>query len=142
MIVSIISIAVNYATAATLLEAIGLGHAGLALSTSAVAIFGAVALFVILRNRIGGIYGRDLMASVWRIVVASLAMGAAVWCSSRYMLLWLGQSALAHLADLAVSIPLGLGVLYTACRVLGVQELELASRSIVDPLRRRLRGKK
>jgi len=138
MIVSILSIAVNYATAATMLQAIGLGHAGLALSTSAVAIFGAVALFIILRNRIGGIYGRDLLNSVWRITAASLTMGGVVWTSSRFMQLWLGQSALAHLADLAVSIPLGLAVLYGACRLLRVSELELATRSIVNPLRRRL----
>ena len=139
MIVSIISIAVNYATAATMLEAIGLGHAGLALSTSAVAIFGAVALFIILRNRIGGIYGRDLLNSLWRITAASIAMGGAVWASSRFMQSWRGQSALAHLADLAVSIPLGLAVLYGACRLLRVSELELATRSFMNPLRRRLR---
>lgn len=138
MIVSILSIAVNYATAATMLQAIGLGHAGLALSTSAVAIFGAVALFIILRNRIGGIYGRDLANSLWRITAASVAMGGVVWASSHFMQLWLGQKALAHLADLVVSIPLGLAVLYAACRLLRVSELELASRSFVNPLRRRL----
>lgn len=141
MIVSVISIAVNYATAATMLEAIGFGHAGLALSTSAVAIFGAVALFIILRNRIGGIYGRDLLNSLWRITAASAAMGAAVWSSSRLMQSWLFESALTHLADLAVSIPLGLAVLYAACRLLRVSELELATRSIVDPVLRRLRRK-
>jgi len=138
MIVSLISIAVNYGTAATLLEAIGLGHAGLALSTSAVALFGSVALFIILRNRIGGIYGRDLFDSIWRIMTASILMGAAVWVSSHFMLSWLGQSAFAHLADLAVSIPLGVLVLYAACRLLKVAELELATRSIVHPMLRRL----
>ena len=60
MLVSLVSIAVNYATASLLIRFTGLGHAGLALSTSAVAIFGVVALFVILRKRIGGIYGRNL----------------------------------------------------------------------------------
>lgn len=138
MVVSILSIAVNYATAATMLEAIGLGHAGLALSTSAVAIFGAVALFLILRNRIGGIYGRDLWSSLWRIATASLVMGGVVWLTSHFMQSWLGQSALAHLADLAVSIPCGLAVFYAACRLLRVAELELATRSIAHPLLRRL----
>ena len=57
-------------------------------STSAVAIFGAVALFIILRNRIGGIYGRDLLDSLWRITLASGAaqsgrQGAAHYCASK-----------------------------------------------------------
>ena len=137
MIVSLISIAVNYATAATMLQAIGLGHAGLALSTSAVAIFGAVALFVILRNRIGGMYGRDLLDSLWRITLASGAMAGAVWGSSYFMLLGRGQSALVHLMNLAVSIPVGLVVFYFGCRVLRVSEVAMATRSVLGPLRRR-----
>jgi putative peptidoglycan lipid II flippase len=138
MFVSLASILVNYAVAATMLEAIGLGHAGLALSTSAVAIFGAVALFLILRKRIGGIHGRALFDSLWRIGAASLAMGGVVWCTSRFMESRLGGSALAHLGDLSVSIPVGLVVFYAACHVLRVSEVEVATRKVVRPLLRRL----
>lgn len=139
MIVSLISILVNYATAATMLDAVGLGHAGLALSTSAVAIFGSVALFIILRNRIGGIHGRELVDSLWRISAASLAMGTVIWGTSSLVQGRLGHSALAHLVNLAVSIPVGLAVLYAACRLLRVSEVELATRSILKPLMRRIR---
>ena len=139
MIVSLISILVNYATAATMLDAVRLGHAGLALSTSAVAIFGSVALFIILRNRIGGIHGRELVDSLWRISAASLAMGAVIWGTSSLVQGRLGHSALAHLVNLAVSIPVGLAVLYAACRLLRVSEVELATRSILNPLMRRIR---
>ena len=138
MFVSLASILVNYAMAATMLEAIGLGHAGLALSTSAVAIFGAVALFLILRKRIGGIYGRALLHSLWRIGAASIAMGGVVWCTSHFMESRIGGSALAHLADLGVSIPVGLVVFYAACHVLRVSEVELATRKVLRPLLRRL----
>ena len=139
MIVSLLSILVNYAVAATMLEAIGLGHAGLALSTSAVAIFGSVALFIILRNRIGGIHGRELFSSLWRIAVASLAMGGVVWLSSHFMLQRFGHRALAHLANLTVSIPLGLIVLYGVARALRIAELDLAMRAFLGPVMRRLR---
>jgi len=142
MIVSLVSILVNYATAATMLEAVGLGHAGLALSTSAVAIFGSAALFIILRNRIGGIHGRELVDSLWRITTASLAMGAIIWGTSSLVQGRLGHSALAHLVNLAVSIPIGLAVLYAACRLLRVSEVELATRSILSPLLRRIRPAK
>ena len=130
MIVSILSIAVNYLTASLLFSRTHLGHAGLALSTAAVATFGGVALFVILRDRVGGIYGRNLLESVWKITVASAVMGAAVVLSNHWMESWLGVDRLGRLADLAVSIPLGLVVFYAACRALRVSELELAARAL------------
>jgi putative peptidoglycan lipid II flippase len=139
MLISLISIAVNYVTAILLLENTSLSHAGLALSTSTVAIFGAVALFAILRKRIGGIYGRNLASSIWRITLASAVMGGAVWFSSHEMEAWLGTSRWGRIADLAVSIPLGLVVFYAACRVLRVTELDLATRSLAGPILRRLR---
>ncbi len=130
MLVSLLSIAVNYFTASILFRHTGLGHAGLALSTAAVATFGGIALFVILRNRVGGIYGRNLMESIWKIVVASAVMGAAVLLSSHGIEGWLGVTRLGRLVDLAISIPLGLAVFYAACRVLRVSELELAARAL------------
>jgi putative peptidoglycan lipid II flippase len=138
MIVSLISILVNYLTALLLLRGTPLGHAGLALSTSVVAIVGAVALFAILRERIGGIHGRELASSIWRIAAASMAMGAAVWSSSHLIQRWLGVARLDRLVDLAVSIPFGLLVFYAACRVLRVVELDLATRALAGPVSRRV----
>ena len=138
MLISLTSIAVNYFTASLLLRKTSLGHAGLALTTSAVAIFGAIALFAILRPRIGGIYGRDLGISILKITLASAVMGGAVWMSSHGIQHWLGQGRLARLTDLALSIPFGLLVFYGSCRVVRVAELELATRSLLVPILRRL----
>ena len=135
---SLASIAVNYITAVLLLRTTNLSHAGLALSTSTVAIFGAVALFAILRGRIGGIYGRNLASSIWRITLASSVMGVAVWLSRHGMQAWLGTTRWARLADLATSIPFGLVIFYAACRILRVTELDLATRSLVGPLLRKV----
>jgi len=139
MIVSLISIGVNYVTAFLLLRETTLSHAGLALSTSAVAIFGAVALFAILRNRIGGIHGRQLASSIFRIIAASAVMGAAVWLSSHAIQNWLGVTRWARLADLAISIPFGLLIFYGASRLLRIPELDLATRSLAGPILRRLK---
>ncbi len=139
MTISIVSIVVNYVVADLLFAHTGLGHAGLALSTAAVATFGGLALFVLLRNRIGGIYGRNLMESIWKIALASAVMGGAVLFSDRLVESWLGTDRLARLADLAVSIPLGLFVFYTVCRTLRVSELELAARALADPIARAVR---
>jgi putative peptidoglycan lipid II flippase len=134
MVVSLCSILINYAAASSMIKLAGLGHAGLALTTSIVALFSFVVLFWILRNRIGGIYGRALRSSILKITLASVVMGAAVLLSSRAIEAGLGVSRLARLADLAVSIPLGLAVFYGACRMLRVPELELGGRALVAPV--------
>ncbi len=139
MIVSLASIGINYAAAFTMIRVAKIGHAGLAMSTSAVALFGFVVLFAILRVRIGGVYGQELARGIGKVLVASTVMGAAVWAASHGMEKWLGVSQLARLADLAVSLPVGLAVFYGMCRVLGVDELDLAIRAFTSPVRRRLK---
>jgi len=138
MLVSLASIAINYATATTMIHAANLRQAGLALSTSVVALFGFVVLFAILRKRIHGVHGRELARGILKVFLASALMGAAVWVSSHAMEKRFGVSQLARLADLAVSIPVGLGVFYGSCRALGVSELDLAVRAFTGPIRRRL----
>ena len=138
MMISLASIAVNYFTASVLLRRTNLGHAGLALTTSAVAIFGALALFAILRPRIGGIYGRELGKSILKITLASAVMGVAVWMTSHQFQHWLGLGRLARVTDLGFSIPFGLLIFYGSCRLLRVPELELATRSVAGPIVRRL----
>ncbi len=137
MVVSIISIVINYATAVALIRFAGFGHAGLALATSAVALFGFVVLFTILRVRLGGVYGRELVAGFAKVAVASGAMGAAVFLASHGMEQWLGVSQMARRADLAVSIPLGVAVFYVVCRVMGVTDLDLAFQAVLAPVKRR-----
>jgi putative peptidoglycan lipid II flippase len=102
-----------------------------------VALVSFVILFGLLRRRLTGLYGRALVASTVKVLAASAGMGAAVFLSSRVMLGWLGQSRWAHLADLAVSIPLGVLVLYGICRSLKVEELEIAHRAVRPALRRK-----
>ncbi len=140
MFVSIASIAINYVVAASMIHRFGLGPAGLALATSGVSLFGAVLLFSLMRVRIGGIYGRRLVASTLKIGLASAVMGAAVALSNRSMEGWLGISRLARVADLAVSIPFGAAVFWAVCRMTRVPELESAGRAVVAPLARLIGG--
>jgi putative peptidoglycan lipid II flippase len=138
MIVSFLSIVVNASMATTLIHVLKLGHKGLALSTSTVAIVSALVLFIVMRNRIKGMYGRALRDSTLRILVASLAMGLAVTASSWGVRQWLGVTKIARLTDLGVSIPLGLVVYYSILRALQVPELEIAVQALAGPLKRRL----
>jgi len=138
MLVSLVSILVNLSAASTMVKLAGLGHLGLALSTSAVALFGSVALFILLRQRIQRMHGRALAASVAKILCASAAMGLACYLSSRSVHHWLGARKLAQIADVAVSIPVGGLVYYALCRAMRVAELEAAWSALAAPLARRL----
>jgi putative peptidoglycan lipid II flippase len=139
MIVSVISILINYVTAVTLIRYEGFGHAGLALATSAVALFGFVVLFTILRARLGGVYGRELAVGFAKVAVASGAMGGVVFFVSREMERSLGVSQMARRADLAVSMPLGVAVFYIVCRAMGVTDLDMAFQAVLAPVKRRLK---
>ncbi|MDP9115458.1 MAG: murein biosynthesis integral membrane protein MurJ [Acidobacteriota bacterium] len=141
MLVSLGSIVVNFATAASMIRFAGLGHAGLALSTSVVALFGFFLLFEILRRRIGGVYGRELAAGIGKVLIASFVMAAATALSSHEMERRLGVSQLARLADLAVSIPVGLLIFYGICRALGVHDVDMAIRAFTRPVSRRFQRK-
>jgi putative peptidoglycan lipid II flippase len=133
-LVSLASILINLVSAFAMVHGAGLGHAGLALATSGVALFASVALFWVLRRRIGGIHGRALLRSVLKIGLASLIMGAAVAVSSHAIRNWLGVSWLAGVTNLAISIPLGAAVFYGACRAARVEELEAVGRVLSAPL--------
>ncbi len=139
MVISLISVAVNYSAASATVRLAGLGHAGLALSTSAVASVSFAALLWLMRRRVGAIHGRELVTSILKIALASAFMGGAVAASDHLIGAWVGISRLARMADLAISIPLGLAVFAGACRVLNVAEMEAFRRAVTAPLARRLR---
>ncbi len=136
MLVSAMSVAVNYLSALSLLKYARLGHEALAITTSAVALFGFFMLFWLLRGRLGGMYGRELRSSTAKIIGASAAMGVVVWFSSSLLHQHLGSGRLAALGDLAINIPLGAAIFYLGCRLLKVEELEVATRTLAGPLRR------
>jgi putative peptidoglycan lipid II flippase len=139
MVISLLSIAINYTAVSIMTTGVGLGHAGLALSTSIVALFSFVSLFLLLRGRIGGMYGRDLVRSFYKVAAASLVMGCVVVLTSWLVHSALGLTRIAHLADLAVSIPAGLAAYFAACRLLQIDEIDLAIQAFARPIARRLK---
>jgi putative peptidoglycan lipid II flippase len=138
MFVSVASILVNVAAASTMVKLAGLGHAGLALSTSLVALFGSIVLFELIRRRVGRLGGRRLSGGFVKILASSALMGAACALTSRSIQHWMGVSRAARVADLAVSVPLGLIVFLGAAKLFRLPELEAARRALIVPLTRRL----
>jgi putative peptidoglycan lipid II flippase len=123
MAVSLAAIGLNLALAVGLARGMRMGQAGLALSTSLVALAGAAALGIALRRRIDGLEGRRLAASAAKITLAAVAMGAVCRVSSVMIHSGVHGHRLPHLADLGVSIPLGLGVFYVLARTLRIPEI-------------------
>ncbi len=139
MIVSFSTIVINYGTAYSMTHYFGMGHEGLALSTSAVALFGFIAQFAIVRARLSGLYGRDLVASLWKVAVAALSMGVVIAGSNHLILGRFGLTRVAFLLDLMVSIPLGVVVFYFVAQQLRIPELQPAFSALVRPILRRFR---
>jgi putative peptidoglycan lipid II flippase len=123
MAVSLASIGLNLVLAVGLARGTRMGQAGLALATSLVALAGAAALATALRRRIQGLEGRRLAVSAAKITLAAIAMGAVCRVSSLAIHAELHGHRLPHLADLGVSIPLGVGVFYVLARALRIPEL-------------------
>ncbi len=137
MYVSIASIAINAGMGYSLVRVVGMGHSGLALATSAVALFSFLVLFWAMKVRIGGVYGRRLRGVIVKVAAAPSARGVVVWGSSAFFRYMVGVAPLARLLDLAVTIPVGIAALYLVCRALRVEELQMAVNAVGGPIVRR-----
>jgi putative peptidoglycan lipid II flippase len=142
VVTSVISILLNYTLNWTFVRVWGWGHAGLAFSTSLVATCNFLALFWLMRNKAGGIEGRRLSWGIAKISLASALMGVACWVSSFAVRQQLGESSFGRLIDVAVSLPLGLFVLYRVCRWLQVQELNAARQAFLERFRGSARSRR
>jgi putative peptidoglycan lipid II flippase len=133
MLVSLASVALNYFAAWSMVTRAHWGHAGLALATSLVAVAGALALFWLLRERLGGIHGRSLVRTALKVTLGCAGMVAVVLPVTDAIERWLGVSRLARAIDLGISIPLGAAVYVAIAYWLRVAELETAARALHLP---------
>ncbi len=131
MFVSLASVILNYALAHVMVRVLGWGHAGLATTTSGMALFTSLTLFLLVRGKAEGIYGKQLFASLWRVLGASAIMALAVWGAGLPLRSW------PYLAQLAVTIPVGVAAFYLAARALRIEELALATEAFAGPLAKR-----
>ncbi len=134
MRVSALSVIVNLVCNWTAIRLLGLGHGGLALSTSLVALWNSALLFVLLLKRIGG-GTLDLGADLRRIAIATTVMGVTCWL----WLAWLGGLPPGFPGDLlrvATTVTLGAGVFYLVGRGLGLTDLQRLTSFVRRSLRR------
>jgi putative peptidoglycan lipid II flippase len=136
MIVSIASVMVNAVAAFILVRIAGFGHAGLAFTASVGTIFSSVTLLVLLRPKIGGLQGREMLKGLIKIGAAAALMGLVcrgVVAASHTLL---STPGLARIADVAIGIPAGLGVFYLGAAALRVPELAETRTTLLRKFRR------
>jgi putative peptidoglycan lipid II flippase len=128
-----------------------LQHGGLALATSVASVASAGTLLVVLSGRVRkvsggrltGIGGRAILDSLWRVVLTSLLMGAAVWvCHGWLVARVLGASVAAQALRLFGAVGVGVvvyAVLAFLLRVPEAQTMWRLAQAVPASLRGRLR---
>ncbi|MGI9055434.1 MAG: murein biosynthesis integral membrane protein MurJ [Pyrinomonadaceae bacterium] len=115
----------------------GLGHVGVALATSTVALVNFFALALLMRKRISGLNGRQIIAGFIKIAIASALMSAVCYASYYFLADYLGtKTFMIKLIDAFVPIALGGITFVIAAKLLGVKELN----QIYNAFKRKLKG--
>lgn len=139
MLISLASIAVNYVMNSLLVGP--LGHVGLALSTSTVALANFILLVLFMRRKLGRLEGRRLSWTLLKISLASGGMAAAAWFLSAQIADRVTLTGFVlYLVQVVSAISLAAVVFLLSCRVLKVKELDEAIDAIKGPLLRSFRG--
>lgn len=103
----------------------GYGHIGVALATSSVALVNFFALALIMRKRIEGINGSEIIRSFVKIAIASALMSAVCYFSYYFLHGFLGaQTFLFKLIETLVPIALGGIVFFAAAKLLRIGEID------------------
>lgn len=134
MRVSLLAVAINFVLNWTAVRVLGLGHLGLALSTSVVALWNSALLFVLLRERVGSLRA-GFTLHVVRTAAATAVMAFACWA----WMAWIdsGERSFAgEFRTIATTLPLGVVVFYAAGRAAGIPELRQFSRVLIPRGRR------
>lgn len=112
MIVGAVSVVINIVFNLLLVRSLKQG--GLALATSLAGVFGVAVLLWKLRRRVGGIGGKAILSSLWRVALASAVMGVAVWASYAWL-----ERTVEGVSVAAQSVRLG-GAIVVGCVTYGL----------------------
>ena len=138
MVIAVVSIIVNVVASYFLMNLLsgvgisssspnGIGHVGVALATSIVALVNFFALALIMRKRIKRLNGRDIFFSFAKIAAASAVLSVVCYVSYHYLFNRFGTTTFTiKLAEAFVPIALGGISFVIVAKLLRVTELEQA----------------
>jgi len=131
MAVAVLSVALNYGLNWYFIHVLGWDHAGLALSTTFVAVLNFLLLFFFLRNKTNGLEGGRLARSLVRICAAAAGMGVVCWVVAGWLENSLGTGVWGRAGTVAGSVLTSVVILYGLCVALRVSELDAAKRALL-----------
>lgn len=140
MIIAVASIAVNalasYIFRNQLMQ-YNLGHVGVALATSSVALVNFFALAIMMRKRITRLNGREIFSSFIRIAIASAIMSVVCWFSYYFLHRQFGGVGTIYKL-IEAFIPIGIGGLtfLAAAKILKVEEVTKVYNAFARKLKR------
>ena len=115
----------------------GYGHAGLALSTSAVALLNFLVLLFLMRRRLRRLEGRRILSSFARITLAAIALSIASHFSYKWLVSIFGDASTgARFVEAFVPILVGGSVFFAVAALLRVPELKEATEALASRFRR------
>ena len=149
MIIAVVSIAVNAVASYFLMNLLsgvfvspespnGIGHVGVALATSCVALVNFFALAWFMRGKIQRLNGRQVFTSFMKIAGASAVMSAVAYSSFHFLTAYFPVKTF-PIRMLEAFIPIGLaGIAFViAAKILRVQEMEKLFGAVIRKLGRR-----
>lgn len=148
MLIGVGSIAVNVIACYFLMQALsgvgvsaanphGLGHVGVALATSCVALVNFFLLAFFMRGRIGRLNGRDIARSFAKIAAASALMSAACYFTYSSISGIFAEKTIAVRAfEALVPIAVGAVVFFAAAKLFGVTEMNKLFNTVAGKLGR------
>lgn len=115
----------------------GLGHVGVALATSSVALVNFFALAIIMRKKIGRLNGREILSSFIRIAIASSIMSVACWFSYYFLHGQFGGVGTFY-KFIEAFVPIGLGaiVFLISAKLLKIEEVTKVYNALARKLKR------
>lgn len=134
VVVSVLSVLANLGINLALFRL--MGFRGLALGTALAAMFNAVALLWLLRQRLDGLEGRRIATSLVKILIASFVMGLAAWYTSGWLTRAIPDDALVWKAvRVTAAIAAGVVALVVSARLLRIAEFEEALKHVLRRLK-------
>jgi putative peptidoglycan lipid II flippase len=134
MMVSILSIVINVALNWFFMFRMALGHRGLALSTSLVAITNFLLLYIMMRRQAGRLETSQLFKTLGKVLVAGAVLAGICWLSLQFFFVPTSMPLWKKIVDLGITIALGVVTFFGTAFILRVNEI----RDVVDLVRRRL----
>jgi len=133
MVVSMLSILVNFGLNWFFMFKLQLGHRGLALSTSLVALTNFFLLYVMMRRHAGRLETTELFKTLGKVAVAGAVLAVVCWLALQFLFSRTPLPLWSKVVDLAITIVVGVVTFFGAAFLLRVNEV----RDVVDLVRRR-----